>query len=113
MVEVPVIAAARAIRPLAGFEPATPIGEVELGAVSARSSGMSELDRVLGGGFVPGSVTLIGGEPGVGKSTLLTQVAASMAYAGTDVLYVSAEESRHQVRLRAGGRGDRLDPDRP
>jgi len=73
--------------------------------VSARSSGMSELDRVLGGGFVPGSVTLIGGEPGVGKSTLLTQVAASMAYAGTDVLYVSAEESRHQVRLRAGRLG--------
>jgi DNA repair protein RadA/Sms len=105
MVEVPVLAIAAApIAPAVGFgfEPASPIGDVRLGGVCAQSTGVSELDRVLGGGFVPGSVTLIAGEPGVGKSTLLTQVAASMAFARTDVLYVSAEESRQQVRLRAG-----------
>ncbi len=105
MVEVAVASTARAIAPVADFEPATPIAEVELGHVRALPTGVSELDRVLGGGLVPGSVTLIGGEPGVGKSTLLTQVAASMAFAGTDVLYVSAEESREQVRLRAGRLG--------
>jgi len=61
-------------------------------------TGVPELDRVLGGGLVPGSVTLVGGEPGIGKSTLLTQVAAA---SGRRTLYVSAEESRQQVRLRA------------
>ena len=71
----------------------------------ARPTGIGELDRVLSGGLVPGSVTLLGGEPGVGKSTLLTQVAAAMAHAGGRVLYVSAEESSQQVRLRA----ERLD----
>jgi DNA repair protein RadA/Sms len=105
MVEVPVIAAAKPIALASGFEPAIPIGDVELGAVRAWPTGSSELDRVLGGGLVPGSVTLIGGEPGVGKSTLLTQVAASIAVGGLDVLYVSAEESRQQVRVRAGRLG--------
>lgn len=66
---------------------------------------MAELDRVLSGGLVPGSVTLIGGEPGVGKSTLLLQAAEGFAHSGGRVLYVSAEESVQQVRLRA----DRLD----
>jgi DNA repair protein RadA/Sms len=101
MVEAPVLSLARSIRSAVAFERATPIGDVELALVQSMPTGISELDRVLGGGFVPGSVTLIGGEPGVGKSTLLTQVAASMAFAGHDVLYVSAEESRQQVRLRA------------
>ena len=82
-----------------------PIGEVDLDASPTRSTGVGELDRVLGGGFVPGSVTLVGGEPGVGKSTLLLQVSAAMARDGGRVLYVSAEESARQVRLRA----DRLD----
>jgi DNA repair protein RadA/Sms len=68
---------------------------------SARSTGVAELDRVLGGGLVPGSVTLLGGEPGIGKSTLLLQVAARRADLGSKVLYVTAEESRQQVRLRA------------
>jgi DNA repair protein RadA/Sms len=63
-----------------------------------RSTGIPELDRVLGGGFVPGSVTLLGGEPGIGKSTLVLQLLAR--WAGT-ALYVSAEESAQQVRLRA------------
>ena len=64
-------------------------------------TGVPELDRVLGGGLVPGSVTLVGGEPGVGKSTLLLQVAAARARTGQPVLYVSAEESAQQVRSRA------------
>jgi DNA repair protein RadA/Sms len=64
-------------------------------------TGVPELDRVLGGGLVPGSVTLVGGEPGVGKSTLLLQVAAARATGGQPVLYVSAEESAQQVRNRA------------
>lgn len=65
-------------------------------------SGIAELDRVLGGGFVPGSVTLVGGEPGAGKSTLLLQTAHALAATGAPVLYCSAEESPGQVRGRAG-----------
>ncbi len=68
---------------------------------AATPTGIGELDRVLGGGLVPGSVTLIGGEPGIGKSTLLLQMAAAQARAGAKVLYVSAEESSQQVRARA------------
>ena len=74
------------------------------------STGVSELDRVLGGGLVPGSVTLLGGEPGIGKSTLLTQVAANVASSGGRALYVSAEESAQQVHQRAE-RLDALVPD--
>ncbi|MDO7842961.1 DNA repair protein RadA [Sphingomonas immobilis] len=65
------------------------------------SSGIAELDRALGGGFVEGSATLIGGDPGIGKSTLLLQAAAKMALAGLSVAYVSGEEAADQVRLRA------------
>jgi DNA repair protein RadA/Sms len=64
-------------------------------------SGIGELDRVTGGGFVPGSVILIGGDPGIGKSTLLTQASAVMARAGHRVAYISGEEAVAQVRLRA------------
>ncbi len=64
-------------------------------------TGVSELDRVLGGGFVPGSAVMIGGDPGIGKSTLLLQVAGALAASGTRVLYVSSEESAEQVKLRA------------
>lgn len=63
--------------------------------------GLAELDFVLGGGVVPGSLTLLGGEPGIGKSTLLLQVSARLAGAGHRVLYVSGEESAYQVKLRA------------
>lgn len=65
------------------------------------SSGMGELDRVAGGGLVEGSAILIGGDPGIGKSTLLLQAAASMALSGTSVLYLSGEEAEDQIRLRA------------
>jgi len=68
------------------------------------SSGITEFDRVLGGGIVPGTLVLIGGDPGIGKSTLLLQVADRMSSASTVVLYVSGEESERQIKLR----GDRL-----
>ena len=77
------------------------LDQVEVGAATRIPTGLSELDRVLGGGLVPGSVSLLGGEPGIGKSTLLLQMASAMAVAGHRVLYVSAEDSRQQVRLRA------------
>jgi DNA repair protein RadA/Sms len=65
------------------------------------SSGIDELDRVTGGGFVPGSVILIGGDPGIGKSTLLMQASAALAMNGERVVYISGEEATGQVRLRA------------
>ncbi|HSF26999.1 MAG TPA: DNA repair protein RadA, partial [Actinomycetes bacterium] len=80
--------------------PARPIGEIALDAAKARPTGVGELDRVLGGGLVPGAVVLLAGEPGVGKSTLALDVAARAGRHGT-VLYVSGEESAAQVRLRA------------
>src|SRR3546814_14634071 len=70
-------------------------------AWAASPSHLGELDRVLQGGLVPGSVTLLGGEPGIGKSTLLLQALAGLAKDGHRCLYVTAEESAQQVRLRA------------
>jgi len=78
-----------------------PIGHVEAPAAPRLATGVGELDRVLGGGLVPGSVILVGGEPGIGKSTLLLQALAGVAGAGHRALLVSGEESAHQVRLRA------------
>ena len=86
---------------VAAGAPATParrIGDVDLDIARARPTGVDELDRVLGGGLVPGAVVLLAGEPGVGKSTLLLEVAAR---APGRVLYVTGEESAGQVRLRA------------
>ena len=77
------------------------ISQVEVESHRARGTGVAELDRVLGGGLVPGAVVLLAGEPGVGKSTLLLEVAAATARTGRDVLYVTGEESAGQVRLRA------------
>jgi DNA repair protein RadA/Sms len=77
-----------------------PIGQVDATDATARPSGMDELDRVLGGGLVPGAVLLLAGEPGVGKSTLLLETGALVAETGP-VLYVTGEESAAQVRLRA------------
>ena len=77
------------------------LADVSLEDAPRRPTGVSEFDRVLGGGVVPGSVTLVGGEPGIGKSTLLLSVAGSLAGAGVDVLYVSGEESLRQTKLRA------------
>src|SRR6056297_182420 len=66
-----------------------------------QTSGIAEFDRVLGGGLVPASATLVGGDPGIGKSTLLLQAAAAFARAGLKVVYVSGEEATAQVRMRA------------
>jgi len=90
--------------------PALPIGQVEVRDAVHRASGVPELDRVLGGGLVPGAAVLLAGEPGVGKSTLLLEVAAQTAREHR-VLYVTGEESAGQVRLRAdrtGGVHDEL-----
>jgi len=78
-----------------------PVGEVPWGVRLRLGTGVAEVDRVLGGGLVEGSVSLLGGEPGIGKSTLLVQLAASLARLGSRVLYVTAEESAGQVRARA------------
>jgi len=99
--------------------PARPIAEIDVEASRARPTGVDELDRVLGGGLVPGAVVLLAGEPGVGKSTLLLDVASRAARAGREgadgvaagrrVLYITGEESAGQVRLRAERIGA-LDP---
>jgi len=93
--------------PGAAGEPAAPVplALVDSGPTACLPTGVSELDRVLGGGLVPGSVTLLGGEPGIGKSTLLLQVLALLAASGPNCLLVSAEESAPQVRLRASRLG--------
>ncbi|WP_084514856.1 DNA repair protein RadA [Nocardia acidivorans] len=85
---------------------ATPISNIDSKTTFARTTGVSELDRVLGGGIVPGSVVLLSGEPGVGKSTLLLEVSHRWARARDEIaLYVTAEESAGQVRLRADRTG--------
>jgi DNA repair protein RadA/Sms len=86
---------------VAGTVAVVPIGEVESAEAARLTSGIGEVDRVLGGGFVPGSIALFGGDPGIGKSTLLLQLAARLARAGQPVLYVTGEESAGQVRGRA------------
>ncbi len=78
-----------------------PIAEISLADVARIPTGMTEFDRLLGGGLVPGGVILFGGEPGIGKSTLLLQVAHALAERVGNVLYVSGEESESQVKLRA------------
>lgn len=80
---------------------ATPLPQIEADHIQRQSTGIAEFDRVLGGGFVPGSVTMLGGEPGIGKSTLLLQVAGCLARDHCRVLYATSEESAYQTRLRA------------
>jgi DNA repair protein RadA/Sms len=91
---------------------ARPIAQIDVETSRSRPTGVDELDRVLGGGLVPGAVVLLAGEPGVGKSTLLLDVASRVAESeGRTVLYVTGEESAGQVRLRAeriGALADRL-----
>jgi DNA repair protein RadA/Sms len=90
-----------AARAVTGASAVTPIGTVTSAEAARLTSGIAEVDRVLGGGFVPGSIILIGGDPGIGKSTLLLQLAARVAAGGGSALYVTAEESAAQVRGRA------------
>lgn len=79
-----------------------PLARAGGAAVARIAAGIGEIDRVLGGGLVPGAVVLLGGEPGVGKSTLVLQAAGSLAAGGSKVLIATAEESAEQVGLRAG-----------
>lgn len=77
------------------------LSSIKSGEESRVSSGCGELDRVLGGGIVPGSLVLVGGDPGIGKSTLLLQVCKNMTQQGRRVLYISGEESLQQIKMRA------------
>lgn len=83
-----------------GRRPAS-LSEISMEEEDRISSGMEELDRVLGGGIVPGSLVLVGGDPGIGKSTLLLQMCRLLAESGKKVLYVSGEESLRQIKMRA------------
>ncbi len=84
-----------------GSAKARPITEIVETEVERFSSSDTELDLVLGGGIVPGSLTLIGGSPGVGKSTLLLKISSNVAKQGKKTLYVTGEESEGQIKLRA------------
>lgn len=109
MLEQKKVSSAPSINSLA-YAHAIPLADVTTTASGRVSSGIGELNRVLGGGIVPGSVTLLGGDPGIGKSTLLMQTAAELTKQGT-VLYVTGEESASQLKLRAerlGVGGDML-----
>ena len=86
----------------------TPLNEVDVTDYSRISCGIGELDRVLGGGVVRGSLILVGGDPGIGKSTLLLQLAANLEKQAT-LFYVSGEESEKQLKMRA----DRLSTEAP
>ena len=88
-------------RSAAPASPAVPITSIDPGHTRHFHTGVSELDRVFGGGLVPGSVTLLAGDPGVGKSTLLLEVVHRWAQSGRRALYVSGEESAGQIRMRA------------
>ncbi len=88
---------------------ATPIGEIEVVGEDRRLTRIGEFDRVLGGGVIPGSVILIGGDPGIGKTTLLLQVLPRLASKEQQVLYVSGEESPRQIKMR----GQRLGIEHP
>ena len=84
-----------------GLKPVT-LDEIETSETERISSGMAEFDRVLGGGIVPGSLVLVGADPGIGKSTILLQVCRKLADQGVSTLYVSGEESLKQIKMRAG-----------
>lgn len=86
---------------LGDYQPPRPISDAAVAAIKRTQTSIPELDRVLGGGLVPGSLVLLSGDPGVGKSTLLLQTAATLCDAGQTVVYVSGEESESQVRSRA------------
>src|SRR5438046_2533866 len=90
----------RRSQPLTGATP-TPLTDLEIDAAPRRALAWGELNRVLGGGIVPGSLVLVGGEPGVGKSTLLMHAAQQVAGGGGKVLYASGEESPQQIHMRA------------
>ena len=83
---------------------ATPIADIEVVGEDRRLTQIGEFDRVLGGGVIPGSVILIGGDPGIGKTTLLLQALPRLSSKEEPVLYVSGEESPRQIKMRAAAR---------
>ena len=87
------------------FSPVS-LNQIEMGEEEKVHTDIKELDRVLGGGIVPGSLTLVGGDPGIGKSTLLLQVCKNLAAKGHNVLYISGEESLKQIKIRANRMGE-------
>ncbi|MBE5959608.1 MAG: DNA repair protein RadA [Lachnospiraceae bacterium] len=93
------------------IEDRTPVtlGEIDTTNEERMATGFSELDRVLGGGIVPGALMLVGGDPGIGKSTLLLQVCRNISSAGKRVLYISGEESLKQIKIRANRIGEFTD----
>ena len=105
-VEEPVVKTATG-KPIAGRDRKEPykLSEVQFSQETRITSGIGELDRVLGGGIVMGSLVLVGGDPGIGKSTLLLQMCRQLALQDKKVLYVSGEESPKQIKMRA----DRLE----
>ena len=109
MVEEKVTAKAKSagssVRHKESAKPST-LSEVSIREEERMTTHMEELDRVLGGGIVPGSLTLVGGDPGIGKSTLLLQVCRHMAADGRKVLYISGEESLRQIKIRANRLGE-------
>ncbi len=100
---------AGAAQGVSGVGRPVPLHKVRSGATDREDTGIAEFDRVLGGGFVKGSLTLISGEPGIGKSTLILQAAANIAQKYGSVIYVSGEESEEQIKMRA----DRICPTLP
>jgi DNA repair protein RadA/Sms len=100
---VEVIERPTSARQPSGITPNAPVllAGVSVGEYERLKTGIGELDRVLGGGIVPGSVSLVGGDPGIGKSTLLLQASAAVATGASPVLYISGEESVQQLRMRA------------
>jgi len=109
--EQTVTAPARSPRPASPLSPPQELSRVSIEAADRQALPLTEFNRVLGGGLVPGSLMLIGGDPGIGKSTLLLQVSALVAQARGTVVYVSAEETQYQIKLRAerlGIKGERL-----
>lgn len=108
MVEETVVTAGKGKSTKTAHEKAVPasFSEISLEKEERMQTHIEELNRVLGGGLVPGSLTLVGGDPGIGKSTLLLQVCREMSADGHKVLYISGEESLKQIKLRANRIGE-------
>ena len=108
MVEETVVTAGKGKNTKTAYEKAVPasFSEISLEKEERMQTNIEELNRVLGGGLVPGSLTLVGGDPGIGKSTLLLQVCREMSADGHKVLYISGEESLKQIKLRANRIGE-------
>lgn len=104
--EEPVVKNVKSVKRTSGSPQPKQLKEITIDRSSRSSTGIGELDRVLGGGIVEGSLVLVGGDPGIGKSTLLLQVCQNLAARQEKVLYISGEESLQQIKLRANRMGD-------